>query len=300
MSEAPAATVVIPTRDRPESLARCLASLARQRDAGAFEAIVVDDGSRDRDAVAQAVAECSFARLLRLDGGGPGAARNAGARAARHPVICMLDDDCEASPRWLTTLVRALAESRVVAGSNANPSSSSPFVTATHVISHHVVQWGRDADDVLAFAPTMNVACRRELLLAIPFEERSLRSGAGEDRDWCARLRRSDVRVRAVPEAVVVHRQRLDARSFWRKHLRNGRAAHALRRADAGGAPRRRPRFFVELLLAGARRGPRVLALVLAAQLATAVGFAAEAVSERARRSPASGHRRSPTAGPRR
>ena len=48
-------TVVVPARDRPAALARCLAALERQT-VGSFEVVVVDDGSRDREAVRAVVA----------------------------------------------------------------------------------------------------------------------------------------------------------------------------------------------------------------------------------------------------
>ncbi|MQA75642.1 MAG: glycosyltransferase, partial [Solirubrobacterales bacterium] len=76
-------SVVVPTRDRPEALARCLAALAGQDVAG-LEVIVVDDGSRDRGAVeaalggpagpagaSPALAGARRARLLRTPGRGP-------------------------------------------------------------------------------------------------------------------------------------------------------------------------------------------------------------------------------------
>ena len=45
-------TVVVPTRDRPGALARCLAALERQT-VGDFEVVVVDDRSRSPEAVAR-------------------------------------------------------------------------------------------------------------------------------------------------------------------------------------------------------------------------------------------------------
>ena len=94
---APAASIVIPTRDRPCDLERCLAAIARDPIAGR-EVIVVDDDSRDRDAVAL-VASRMGAGLVTGGGAGPAAARNAGARAARAPIVCFTDDDCEPSRR---------------------------------------------------------------------------------------------------------------------------------------------------------------------------------------------------------
>jgi glycosyltransferase involved in cell wall biosynthesis len=43
----PAVSVVIPTHDRIDVLPEVLSALAAQREAPAFEVVVVDDGSRD-------------------------------------------------------------------------------------------------------------------------------------------------------------------------------------------------------------------------------------------------------------
>jgi GT2 family glycosyltransferase len=90
----------VPTRDRPIDLERLLRALARQRTERSFEVIVVDDGSEppvdsaSRDGL-------PATRLLRRDGGGPAAARNAGAAAARGTYVLFTDDDTEPAPTWV-------------------------------------------------------------------------------------------------------------------------------------------------------------------------------------------------------
>ena len=108
-------SVVVPTRDRPESLRRCLGAL-RAQDLAELEVIVVDDGSRDRGAVEAALAGAApGVRLLRTPGRGPAAARNRGVRAATGEVVCFTDDDCEPEPGW----ARLLAGRSRVTGSAA-------------------------------------------------------------------------------------------------------------------------------------------------------------------------------------
>ncbi len=86
MSSAPALTVIIPTRDRWSILERTLKALQEQtvRD---FEVLVVVDG------VDQPMPRVPGAELLQVEHGGPGAARNAGARAVRTPLVLFLGDD---------------------------------------------------------------------------------------------------------------------------------------------------------------------------------------------------------------
>jgi glycosyltransferase involved in cell wall biosynthesis len=80
--------VVIVTRDRPELLARAIASVRDQ-----CPVIVVDDGSRDIAAVEKAVTGAACASLWRSPSGGPSAGRNYGVSLARTLWVRFLDDD---------------------------------------------------------------------------------------------------------------------------------------------------------------------------------------------------------------
>ena len=86
--------MIVPTRDRPEQLRRCLDALAAQQFSDDVDVIVVDDGSKDPEAVAGLVKARANARLIRLPGSGSPAARNVGVAASRAPYICFTDDDC--------------------------------------------------------------------------------------------------------------------------------------------------------------------------------------------------------------
>ncbi len=96
----------------PGPLARCLAALDGQRGVR-LEVLVVDDGSRD-PADIRRIAASHGVRLLRLEGGGPAAARNAGIRAARGSVVLLTDDDCIPSPDWAAELARAVEETHEI------------------------------------------------------------------------------------------------------------------------------------------------------------------------------------------
>ena len=117
---APGIAVVIPTRDRPRSLARCLRALERQT-ARAFEVIVVDDGYADPEAVQAAVGARAWVRVVRTAGSGPAAARNAGASGTSAPYVCFTDDDCEPAAEWIARLLAALERGAdAVAGPTVN------------------------------------------------------------------------------------------------------------------------------------------------------------------------------------
>jgi glycosyltransferase involved in cell wall biosynthesis len=273
------ASVVIPTRDRPAALAGCLAALAGQelRD---LDVVVVDDGSRDRGAVDRAVGESGIAaRVLRTPGRGPAAARNLGARAAEGAVVLFTDDDCEPAPGWAGRLAAALDGADVAAGSTVAPAGSAATVRASQAITNRLLLSSLGPDGSVGFAPTCNLACRREVVARVPFDER-FPDAAGEDRDWWARVVDAGVGSRYEPRAVVVHRQELAARAFMRQQLRYGRGAVRYRRAGAGRGLGR-PRFYAALVRDGFGEGPAAGALVVAAQAITAAGVAAGRLSSR-------------------
>jgi 4a-hydroxytetrahydrobiopterin dehydratase len=91
MESAVFASVVVPTRNRPERLLRALASLRAQDDAG-WEALVVDDGDGSGIAGAAALGD-SRIRTLPSAGSGQVDARTTAIGHARGELLCWLDDD---------------------------------------------------------------------------------------------------------------------------------------------------------------------------------------------------------------
>ncbi|MGZ4384067.1 MAG: glycosyltransferase [Gaiellaceae bacterium] len=260
-------SVVVPTRDRVPMLERCLDGLRRQRGVGGIEVIVVDDGSSDARGVERLAAAAAELRLVRLDGHGrgPAAARNAGARAAGGEILLFTDDDCVPDSEWAARLSRRLAEADVVAGLTLPGRPGDALLVASQIVSSYAALR-------IPLLLGNNLGCRRSLLLAQPFDE-SFATPAGEDREWSARLRRGGMRLVREPGAIVWHYSELDLSSFWRQHVRYGRAAAP--RPGRPGAPLQHWRFYAGLVRAGFAEGPRVGLLVLLSQLATARGRAA-------------------------
>jgi peptidoglycan/xylan/chitin deacetylase (PgdA/CDA1 family) len=94
-------SVIIPSRDAGPRLASCLAALAAQEGAdGAFEVVVVDDGSVPPvPAGLEAPADRFPLRVIRRDvPGGIAVARNTGWRIAQGRISLFLDDDIGADP----------------------------------------------------------------------------------------------------------------------------------------------------------------------------------------------------------
>ena len=110
----PAVSIVIPTRGRPDPLATALASaLAQTGVSGAFEVVVVDNDTRPtaRDGVMTQAATAAVP-VIYVHEPRPGVAhaRNSGIAAAGAPLIAFLDDDEEAPPHWLSSLMQVGAD----------------------------------------------------------------------------------------------------------------------------------------------------------------------------------------------
>jgi GT2 family glycosyltransferase len=113
----PLVTVVVATRDRPQSLARCLRALAALTYAP-FEVVVVDNAPSTRETLAVVQhrsgldARVRYVRELRP---GVSCARNRGLGEARGELVAFTDDDVVVDPGWLDGVVRGFARSPSVA-----------------------------------------------------------------------------------------------------------------------------------------------------------------------------------------
>ena len=105
--DAPAFSVIVPTRGDDAALMRLAAALERQTlPPGRWERIVVFDGVEPRPLVAARLKSLG-AQVVRLEQrSGPGAARNAGAKQAHGAFLAFTEDDVTPAPDWLE---RALA-----------------------------------------------------------------------------------------------------------------------------------------------------------------------------------------------
>jgi len=93
-------SIVIPSRNRPHLLKRCLESIHAQKDAPPYEVIVIDDFSYGYET--RKVARSFGARYKRLPKRmGQALARNAGISRSEGYIVAFIDDDCTASPLWL-------------------------------------------------------------------------------------------------------------------------------------------------------------------------------------------------------
>jgi len=112
----PPITVVVCTRDRTATLARCLNSL-RALSYQTFEVIVVDNAPAANDTamlVERLSVEWPLLRYLREERPGLDWARNRGFAEARHEIVAYTDDDVRVDRNWLTGVASAFADPSVM------------------------------------------------------------------------------------------------------------------------------------------------------------------------------------------
>ncbi|WP_377002810.1 glycosyltransferase family 2 protein [Coralloluteibacterium thermophilus] len=106
---APLVSILIPTRDRADLLKQCIDSIQKLTDYPAFEILVIDNGSRERETFDYfaSLESVSNVRVLRDDSPfNYSAINNRGAREAKGEVIALLNNDIEAiHPEWLSEMV---------------------------------------------------------------------------------------------------------------------------------------------------------------------------------------------------
>jgi glycosyltransferase involved in cell wall biosynthesis len=216
-------SVVIAARDAAVTLGEQLDALEAQEWDGAWEVLVVDNGSTDATCaiVRQAAARWPALRLVEATAGvGPAYARNAGARLATGRSLAFCDADDVVAPGWIAAVGAALRTEEFVCGPVDIVTLNPPWLAAsrgTTGTAAAAVFEGR-----FPFASSCNLGIRRDRFLdANGFDEDLL---AGEDIDLSMRLFCAGIELAYVDEALVRYRYRPTLRSTFDRAVAYGRA----------------------------------------------------------------------------
>jgi mycofactocin system glycosyltransferase len=258
-------TLVIPVRDRPDDLARLLATtqgsdplIIRNRSEQGFSyehsvkgsdpypVVVVDDGSRVPVKGA----------MRREVSGGPGVARNAGLRGVETELVAFLDSDTVPPARWIEALAGHFEDPKVAAVAprvRASNKRRSPLDMGPHPAE--VKPGGH-----VSYVPAAALLMRRAALPDDPFDP-ELRYGEDVDLIW--RLIDAGWRVRYDPSVIVEHEER----ETLKRRFMYGTSAAPLKQRHPGKLKHVvvRPWPAATLALLAARK-PRLAALAYAAQ----------------------------------
>jgi glycosyltransferase involved in cell wall biosynthesis len=208
----PAISVVVPTRDRPEMLERCLGSLASAVDQG-DEMIVVDSASisRNADTIKQ-LAEKVGAIHLRCERPGASRARNAGWKEASRSIVAYVDDDTWVGDDWADSLAACFSKDPppdFVTGRIEIPPGQRPRLPIAVKRDRDPVVLDRTVRGLLGHSA--NVGVRRSAMETVGGFDEALGAGArfkgGEDGDLFDRLLAIGCVGRYEPAALSWHDQ---------------------------------------------------------------------------------------------
>jgi mycofactocin glycosyltransferase len=225
----------------------------------AHPVVVVDDGSRDPEAVAKAAARHGARLTERQVTGGPAAAGNSGLQVVTDAdVIVFLDSDCVAPSGWIDALLPHFADPAVAAVAPRLvplPASRSSSLTRYAAVRSPLDLGPAEAPvhpgTRVSYVPTAALAVRTEALADLWFDE-SLRYGEDVDLVW--RLVDAGWQVRYDPAVLVRHAEPQTWQAFLGRRYPYGTSAGPLsRRHPARLSPvllQPWPTAFVALLLA--------------------------------------------------
>ncbi|MEK8019274.1 MAG: glycosyltransferase [Candidatus Parabeggiatoa sp.] len=221
-------SIIIPTFERPQQLARCLEALAKQQyPRENYEVIVSNDGGQTSlQQVVEQFQDKMALKLIKQLNAGQAAARNGGAAVATGRFLAFIDDDCVAAPDWLSNLAKrfAVEPSYAIGGQTINALTDNLYATASQMLIaylysyYHLKQFQATQPPFFA---SNNLALPAEVFQEIDGFNETLR--CAEDRDLCERWQYAGYRFRYAPEVLVSHFHDLTLRTFIRQHFNYGR-----------------------------------------------------------------------------
>ncbi len=229
-----AISLVVPTRNRAETLHRCLTA-ARRQTHSPCEVIVVDDASTDGT---DAMIRRSFPHVCYLrqpHPRGPAAARNRGISAASGEIIAFTDDDCLLPTDFLMRLSDGYQRYPDVAGVGGYHEAP-PEVLATRVCARYEAYctrhiYGAGEQEYCGgfecpAGGTSSMSYRRSVLDEVGGFDETFPVAAGEDAALKWSVVRHDYRLLYLP-LKVTHLRSYDAQAFWHQQVDRGiGAAH--------------------------------------------------------------------------
>jgi glycosyltransferase involved in cell wall biosynthesis/peptidoglycan/xylan/chitin deacetylase (PgdA/CDA1 family) len=235
----PRFSVVIPTYQRRELVVASVQALARQTFEGAFEIVVVVDGSTDGSADALRALDVPVpVMVLEQPNSGAATARNAGARAARGTILLFLDDDMEADGNLLRELDRSHRAGADVVFGHIPLHTASP----SNFLSDGIRQWADGRLERLMMpgeSLTLHDLMTGQMSLARTLFERVggfdasfTRDGTfgDEDIDFGYRLMRDGYHLVFNPDAISYQNYVVQPAHYLRQYRETGRADVAFAR----------------------------------------------------------------------
>lgn len=252
MARHPSISVIIPTRGRPERLARCLMCLSAQSvGVSALEVIVVSDGPGHGSLPSMpGVNPALNVRFIEAPRWGNAHAKNVGLEAAEAPLVLFLNDDVLAAHDCLAAHLATHA-SLAARGKRAMVLGHSPFVPVRNptLLDRMICETsmvffydrmidalgrpvrGPDHDWGYRHAWTLNLSVTREAAFEVGGFRPAIANCCYEDVEFGWRLSRAGLPLLFQHEAFAPHDHRYTAEAYLDREFRLGYSAHGFAEA---------------------------------------------------------------------
>jgi rhamnosyltransferase len=226
MSEAIAASIIIPAKNESENIGACLEGILGQDVPEPFEVIVIDSGSTDGT---KGIVKAFDVRLheIRPDEFGHGRTRNLGARMAVGRCLVFVNADATpAASTWLRQLLAELEADDVAAvyGRQIPRPSAYPmerffleYLYGNQRLVKAKINQPLDSQDV--FFSTVNCAIKRSMWERYPFNETIIMT---EDQAWSRQILQTGYKIIYNPEAAVWHSHNYSLKRSFRRFFDSG------------------------------------------------------------------------------
>jgi glycosyltransferase involved in cell wall biosynthesis len=199
----PAVSVILPTRDRPESLHRAVSSVLDQDYPGPVGCVVIFDRTPPVVLPGPKRPGRTIEAIENTGAPGPAGARNCGVRAATGELVAFCDDDDRWLPGKLRAQVSALRAQPDVSAVSCGVLVQYRGRSVARVSSRHRVHFEDLTRSRFTEVHTSTLLVRREDYLGSigPLDE-TMPEGYGEDYEWLLRAARWRP-LAVVPRALV-------------------------------------------------------------------------------------------------
>jgi Glycosyltransferases, probably involved in cell wall biogenesis len=218
-------SLIIPVYNRPQEVDELLASLTKQSDRN-FEVIIVEDGSTDKsEDVVNSYSEALSVSYHFIPNGGPGQARNYGARTAQGEYLIVLDSDCVVPEDYIRSVRAELTSSKADAFGGPDKAFKD-FSSIQKAINYSMtsffttggIRGGKKKMDKF-YPRSFNMGVRKKI-----YDELGgfSKMRFGEDIDFSIRIYRKGYKICLFSSAWVYHKRRTDWKKFYRQVYNSG------------------------------------------------------------------------------
>lgn len=203
----PRVSIIVPTFNSEKTIERCIDSLFKiDYPKDKLEIIVIDNSSKDRtSSILKKYKNIIYLAEKRQSAA---RARNRGIAHSKGEIIAFTDSDCVVDRNWVKELMKPFKnrDTVCVAGLTVFKGQSTVINKAAEKRGLGAyVRWMDQGERGLSWAPTCNLAVKRDVLEKVGGFTEAFRGAAGEDIDLCWKIGKLGYQIIFNNRAIVYH-----------------------------------------------------------------------------------------------